>query len=250
MSKWITSAFVIFFPCYYFAQFQVRDSSLFDPQIAVSYAVQFPGGDMADRFGINGSIGLGFHIKTRTNWWYGVQGIYLFGKKVTEPELLSNLYTSNGEILDNQGQVAVMYIQERGFAVTLEGGHLFDFIGPNPNSGLLLTAGVGILQHKIRIEHQLNEINALSGDYLKGYDRLTNGLALRQVIGYAHMSNNRLINFFIGVEAYEGITKNRRDLNFDTRISDDKKRLDILLGIRAGWVLHLYRRAPNDAYFY
>lgn len=82
--------------------------------------------------------------------------------------------------------------------------------------------GVGILQHKIRIEHQDNKIPQLEGDYLKGYDRLSNGLMVHQFVGYFHMSNNRLINFFVGAEAWQGFTKNRRDLNFDTKMHDDK----------------------------
>ena len=105
------------------------------------------------------------------------------------------------------------------------------------------------MQHKIRIEHQEHEIRFLEDDYLKGYDRLTNGLCLYQFAGYSLMSNNRLINFFVGVESYQGFTQGRRDLNFDTGLTDNAKRMDVLLGIRGGWVLHLYRRAPDEYYF-
>ena len=231
------------------AQFQIRDSSLFDPHITLSAAYQTPGGDLANRFSNNLNIGLGFHIKTKTEWIFGIQGTYLFGNRVNEPNFLANLRTDAGEILDNQGQVAVVIPQERGFTVSLQGGYLFNVIGPNRNSGLLLRGGVGMLQHKIRIEHQENAITQLEGEYLKGYDRLTNGWMVDQFAGYYHMSNNGLINFVIGLEAYQGFTKSRRDLNFDTQSSDTASRLDMLVGIRAGWVLHLYQRAPVVQYF-
>lgn len=231
------------------AQFQVRDSALFDPHISISFAYQTPGGDLAMRFSNNMNVGGAFHIKTKKNWYYGVQGAYFFGNKVNEPGLLQNLYTDQGEILDNQGQIAIVAPQERGFAITLDGGKILDVVGPNRNSGLLLMGGLGFLQHKIRIEHQENEITQLEGDYLKGYDRLTSGITLYQFAGYFHMSNNRLANFFFGIEAHQAFTRGRRDLNFDTMTSDNKPRFDLLAGIRAGWVLHLYTRTSSEYYY-
>lgn len=232
------------------AQWQVRDSSLFNPHVTVGYGYSTPGGDLADRFGNNGSLEVGFHIKDKKNRYYGVQFNYLFGNKVHEPNLLSNLLTSRGEILDEQGQIATMFIQERGFNVFLQGGKLLPVVGPNKNSGLLITAGVGLLQHKIRLEHQEAKITQLEGEYLKGYDRLTNGLSFNQFIGYYHLSNNRLVNFYIGAQATEGFTQSRREWNLDTQTQDTAKRLDLLFGLRAGWILNLYQRAPNDFYIY
>jgi hypothetical protein len=240
----------LFISNFVFAQWQVRDSSLFNPHVTVGYGYSTPGGDLANRFGNNGSIEVGFHIKDKKNWYYGVQFNYLFGNKVHEPNLLSNLLTSRGEILDEQGQIATMFIQERGFNLFLQGGKLFPVIGPNKNSGLLITGGVGLIQHKIRIEHQEAKITQLEGEYLKGYDRLTNGLSVNQFIGYYHLSNNRLINFYIGAQATEGFTQSRREWNLDTQTQDNSKRLDMLFGLRAGWILNLYQRAPNDYYIY
>lgn len=231
------------------AQYQVRDSSLFNPHVGVSWGFHVPGGDMADRFGNNGSVGVGFHIKSKTNWYYGVQGSYIYGKRVTEPGLLSNLYTERGEILDDQGQIATIFIQQRGYMITADFGRLFNVLSPNPNSGILVYGGVGFMQHKIRIEHQENEIRFLDGDYEKGYDRLTNGLCTYQFAGYSLMSNSRLINFFVGAECFQGFTQSRRELNFDTMERDTRKRLDVLLGLRAGWVINLYRRDPDEFYY-
>ncbi|MFN8776535.1 MAG: hypothetical protein ACK5XV_07195 [Flavobacteriales bacterium] len=231
------------------AQNQVRDSSLFNPHFSVSLAYQVPGGDLADRFGTSGSPGIGFHIKSRSNWYYGVQAQYIFGNRVNEPGLLGNLRTDRGEVLDDQGQIAIVFLQQRGYTVMLECGRLIPVLGPNRNSGILLKGGAGLMQHKIRIEHQTNPIAQLEGEYLKGYDRLTNGLAITQFIGYYHMSNNRLLNFFVGVESQQGFTRSRRGFNFDTQTADTRDRLDILLGLRAGWCLHLYRRL-SDEYFY
>jgi hypothetical protein len=231
------------------AQYQVRDSALFDPHVSVIFGYQTPSGDMAKRFRDNQFAGLGFHIKSKKNWYYGVEGTYLFGKSVNEPGLLDNIVTNDGYVLDNQGQLVKMNIQERGFTFSLDGGKIFDIIGPNKNSGLLIMGGIGMLQHKIRLEHQENTITQLDGEYIKGYDRLTNGLMIKQFVGYYHMSNNRLVNFFVGIEAMEAFTKSRRDFNFDTQTKDTAERRDYLFGIKAGWTLHLYVRTA-DAYYY
>jgi len=250
MNKWILAALALILSSLdVLGQNQVRDSALFDPHVSISYAYQIPGGDMANRFGNNHNIGLGFHIKSKTNWYYGIQGSYLTGNRVLREEgFLSNLIVEGGYILDNQGQLAKISIQQRGFSVTADAGYLFPVLGPNKNSGILLYGGVGFLQHKIRIEHQEHEIAQLEGDYLKGYDRLTNGLMLHQFAGYYYMSNYKLINFYLGVEAWQGFTQSRRDFNYDTQVKDDAKRTDVLVGIRAGWVLHLYKRMSTDYY--
>ncbi len=251
MSRISLLTLALFLPFVSLTQTAVKDTLLFDPHVSFGYAYQIPGGDMASRFGNNHNLGFGFHFKTRTSWYYGVQATYLFGSHVIQEKgFLQNLKVDGGYILDNDGQLSKISIQERGFTATLEGGRLFNFIGPNQNSGLLVLVGAGILQHKIRIEHQESHIKQLEGDYLKGYDRLANGPVMKEFVGYYHMSNNRLINFCIGLEAWQGTTQSRRDLNFDTQTTDTQKRKDSLFGLRIDWTVHLYKRMSNHYYYY
>ena len=230
------------------AQFQVRDSVLYNPHVSITYGYHLPTGDMAERFGLTGSAGLAFHIKDKMYRYWGGQAQYMFGNRVSEPGLLQNLYTPKGEILDNQGQPAIVFIQERGWNFFADFGHLYPIIGPNKNCGLLVYGGAGYLMHKIRIEHQSHEINGLSGDFLKGYDRLTGGPAVRGFVGYSHMSNSGRINFLIGLEAIQASTKSIRGYNYDTQEKDTQRRSDGLVGLKVGWILNLYQRAPDQFY--
>lgn len=232
------------------AQYDVKDSTIFSPNFSFHFGWQWPSGDMEERFGSNGVAGASFNIKTRKNFLYGVDFSYLFGTRVKEPGLLQNLYTEAGEIIDNEGQIAPVIIQERGYTAMANVGKIFNWFGPNPNSGVIVKAGLGFMQHKIRIEHQENVINQLEGDYLKGYDRLTNGIAFSQFVGYYYMSNSRLANFYLGVEFVQGYTQGRRDYNFDTRTTDDSKRRDMLNGFKFGWIVPLYKRQPDEFYIY
>ena len=113
-----------------------------------------------------------------------------------------------------------------------------------------MLTGIGFLQHKKRIEVTGNVVPELTRDYRKGYDRLSNGPAITQFIGYHYLSNRRLINFFGGFEAIAALTKNRRGYNYDTMEYDNKQRFDLLYGIRFGWIIPLYKKKPKEFYFY
>ncbi|NQX91849.1 MAG: hypothetical protein HRT74_06960 [Flavobacteriales bacterium] len=226
----------------------IKDSTLVAPHLTATYGYHLPGGDLADRFGNSNALGADFYVKTKKNWFIGTEANFIFGNEVFEPGLLSNLYTDRGEVIDQDGEVSILNISQRGWSITANGGKLFRVFGSNANSGLLIRGGIGFIQHKIRIEHQVNTLPQLDGDYEKGYDRLTNGLLLKQFVGYYHMSNNRLANFVVGFEMYQGFTQGRRDFNFDTQTVDDQPRFDVLAGFKVGWVIHFYRRTGQEYY--
>ena len=92
-------------------------------------------------------------------------------------------------------------------------------------------------------------MNILEGEFVKGFDKLTNGLMIQECIGYQHMANNRRINYFVGLEFMQAFTESRRDINFDLGRKDDQKRFDMLLGLKVGWSLLIYRSAPDKVYY-
>lgn len=248
MNRSLLAVFFLLFASMLQAQRNVKDSTIVAPHMAITYGYLLNGGDMADRFDPFHSIGADFYVKTKKNWFLGGEGSFLVTNTVMEPGLISNLVTDKGELIDQDGQLSVIDVTGRGWKVTVNGGKLFPVFGSNPNSGLLLRGGVGFLQHKIRIEHQINTLPQLDGDYEKGYDRLTNGLLLNQFVGWYHMSNNRIANFIVGIDAYQGFTQGRRDWNFDTQMKDDQPRLDVMLGLKVGWIIHFYPRTGPEFY--
>jgi hypothetical protein len=230
------------------AQKNITDSISF-AMIGASGQYQLPGGDLADRFGYNFNVGGFFNWKLKNNWLFGVDGDFIFGNQLKEDGILDNLSTSDGNIISGDGTYAIIHLYERGLMFSAKAGKVLHFFGANPNSGLLVTAGAGLLQHKIRIDVKDNTVEELSPEYKKGYDRLTNGLSLTEFVGYMHCGNNRLINFFAGFEFTQAFTQNRRDFNFDTMTKDNTKRLDMLMGIKAGWFFPLYKHAVNQYYY-
>ena len=217
--------------------------------IDFSYAFQLPGGDLAKRFGWNSSIGSGVSLKTRKNLFFNLTGNFLFGNQVDEDGILDHLRTDREAILGLDGKYAEIRLYERGYHLSAGIGKLYPWLGPNANSGLLFLIQVGFLQHKIKIDPIGNTVPTLNEDYRKGYDRLTNGLALTQNVRYVFIPHKSFFNFYAGLEVTEAFTKNRRSYNFDTMTIDDNQRFDVLFGFRFGIIIPFNRKAA-DFYYY
>lgn len=232
-----------------FGQARVSDSVIFTPLLDISYALQFPGGDMADRFGVNSNIGGSFFIKTKKNVLYGASATFMFGNNVKEDGFMLSLADESGSVPGISGLYADVLLYQRGFSVEGHFGKIFPVFGPNMNSGIMAYAGAGYLQHNIRIEDRNGEVPLFGEDYRKGYDRLTGGFTTSQFLGYRHLGNQRLINFFIGAEFRQAFTTNLRGYNYDTQSRDTESRLDLLYGIRFGVTLPFYKKPPQEYYF-
>lgn len=209
-----------------------------------------PGGDLADRFGISSSIGTGFQQKAKSNWLFGAEINFIFGNRINQDSLIQNLLTADGFVISDQGQIADVSFFERGFYTMAFVGKIIPVFGSNPNSGLMVKAGVGFTQHKINITVKDNIAAALRDDYRKGYDRLTNGFSTSQFVGYSHLGKSGLANFFVGFEFVQAWTQNRRSMDFDTMRRDDSKRLDLLYGLKAGWMIPFKKRMAKDKFYY
>lgn len=225
---------------------QIADSALTAVHLDVSFGALMPEGNLAQRYGAGGEVGVGFHAKFRSNWYSGASARFGFGASVTEPSLLANLLSPAGELIDNEGQVALITITGRSGRFMLEGGRLFPSRGRygNPNSGWLFKVGAGSYHHRIHFENTENTISQLEQPYLAGYDRLTWGWCVEPFLGYWHMSPLKRVNWFAGASFLAARTWPQRPMNFDDGTTDPGPRFDAGLGITAGWVLHMYHRAP------
>ena len=219
--------------------------------VSATYAYQFPGGDLAERFGGNSNIGITAWFKLKSNWVFGFDYTYMFGRNLKEEasSIFDNITTSDGHIIDKYGQFSAVVLSERGFYTGLKIGKVIPFTKTNVNSGLLVSFGMGLLQHKIFIENDGNVTLQIIGDYKKGYDKLTNGLALQQFIGYMYIGKTKLTNFFAGLEFTQAFTQSRRDYDFNLMGKDETKRIDLLYSIRIGWIIPFYKREARDFYY-
>jgi hypothetical protein len=235
----------------FYAQRNVKDSAIATPWVGVHYGGNLTAGDLADRYGYLNNLGITAGYKSAKNWYFGMESNFIFGNQVRLTGLLDDLVDSYGNVTDVNGDIARIFILPRGFQMNVAAGKLFPVWSPNKNSGIFINGGLGYLVHHMRIETNDQVIPQLELDYRKGYDRLTSGITFHQYIGYTFMANGGFYNFYGGFYFQEGMTKNRRTINFDEPEIpvSTKTRLDIQMGIRLGWMIPFYKRKPKEFYF-
>ena len=110
------------------AQFDINDTTLSIPMFHATYSYQFPGGDMADRFGNNSSIGGGFLYKTKPELALRAEFNFLFGDNVkVADQIMGNLKTDEGNIINMAGNFTSYFIYERGYYISGRLGKFFLF---------------------------------------------------------------------------------------------------------------------------
>lgn len=204
---------------------------------------------MAKRFGVSNRVGVGFKIKDRHNWNYGVRMEFLIGKQIKEDSLLYGVMTSSGAVIGSTGSLMNVGTFERGYLIGVQVGKILSVLQANRNSGIMIMGSTGFIQHKIKLFDRDFAFPQLTGDYRKGYDRLTNGWFLEEFVGYNYFSTNKLINAYAGFSLMEGFTRGRRDYLYDVMRADNEARLDLLLSFKIGWVVTIYKRNVEEIYY-
>lgn len=247
-------------------QVSIADSAISLGYVSIAYGGFFPGNVLAERFGYLNHVGTELGYKHKSNFYVQGDGGFLFTDRVKEVGLIDALgfsylfVDSNGEgtldagFIDGNGLVHGVRYTARGGTAALRVGYNFGKLmhgkRTNPNTGLFVDFGGQWLRHKIQIIVPSEEIPWNDKDFLRGYDRMTQGLGITQRVGYRFYGNKRYINFFVAAEFSQNWTRSARAINYDTNTVDDAPRLDILTGFRAGWCLPLYKVAPEKSYYY
>lgn len=234
------------------AQTSIADSVVLAGLVDVEYGAVLPAGDLADRFGFHSSLGFNVLIKNRQNTLWGFGSSFFFGNQIrTDSVVLDGLKNEDGFLLGTDGFLHNPLLLMRGFSFSFSAGKVITLNNkPNMNSGLVLLAGAGFMQHKIDIEAELEFLPQLNGDIVKGYDRLTNGLFLSQYIGFLALGENKFVNIRTGLEFREGITASRRSINADTGLMPQGNRFDMQIALKVAWVLPVYERPKVRYYTY
>ena len=109
-----------------------------------------------------------------------------------------------------------------------------------------------IIEHFNETQPHVNIQNLIDNldnqDYLKGYDKLTNGFNTNVFLGYKYEKAKN--KFQIGIESSIGFTKNRRSYNFVSMGPDDELKLDLMNGIKFIWWIPVSKRTTNKNYYY
>lgn len=220
------------------------------PFVRFQFASFLTGGDFEKSFGNTYSVGGAVGYKTGSNWQIDIESGYFFGADVKRKDMLNGITNAAGDATDLDGELVKLVFDIRAFNVFSSVGKIIPLSNKNQNSGLLIKAGIGYLQHRIKVDFRDGEVFQLSDEMLKGYDRLHTGIALKQFFGYQYYGRSNLFNFYFGLEMMEGFTINRRGYNYDSRSFDTDRKTDLLYGLRFGWTIPIRQRASEEFYYY
>lgn len=217
----------------------------------VSYGYQTPLGDMADRFGGNFEIGADLdYITAKNGIILGLAGRFMFGDNVNE-DPIAFLRNPDGSVT-LPGQVTTpIFLRMRGLYFGAHAGKLIQLSERHKLNNIRATLGLGILQHRIRLLDETTSSPFIQSPYSTGVDRLTNGLAVRQQLGFQRIDRDGFFHFYIGVEAVQGFTQSRRSFDLQLGAPDVDSRLDVLIGARVAIMLSLgYTSDTSRVYYY
>lgn len=227
---------------------QHKDSASSGFMFELSYAGQFPGGELGQLFGFNSNVQGGIYYKTQSNWIYGTSFAYFFGNQLRYTGTLDSLSTSNNNLIANDGNYPGITYFERGFDIQLTVGKLFP-VSLNRNSGILITFSAGYLQYHMDIESPSDWTPQITGSYLQGYQHLTAGVCATEFIGYQYISKRQFLAFFAGFEFTEAMAK-ALQFDFETETKNPDYKFSMLSGLRVGWILPILHDNTKKLTFY
>lgn len=241
---------LILFPAFGQAQQSIRDSSISAGLLEVTFRGGIPTGDWGSRFGIVSAIGLQGGYKFHNNLYLNTGVQVIFGDAVNETDILEPILDASGLLIGNEGILTEYRINAAGFLVPFSVGKIFPiFPSHNPNSGIYVELGGQYLRHRVGFEAYDDDVAQITGDYRKGYDRLTAGFGLRQSVGYTYFDSRGYVNLSIGVDFSQSFTRGQRSIQFDTGEPYTSSFVDLLSGIRFSWTYPIYNRAPQTYYY-
>ena len=242
-----------------------------------TYAFHIPAFDLRADYGVSNTIGGSIVFKTASNWLFTANGNFIFGNQLKADRVHifgEGITTDVGEITGGSGLYSTFAIYQRGMHLQAEVGKLFP-IWPNPNSGIFVQVGIGYLRNRTHIDFDRNTNNTpyvVYKEYEYGYDRMRGGPAFHLETGYLYLSNTRIANFSISLEATYARNRDLREYDFrvftnpetgvmepvgTTNPNDPNYNSlyhkpfynDFYYGIRVSWYIPTYQRQPEEFYY-
>lgn len=244
--------------------------------VGFSFGTMFPDGKVSyakDPFGVNNDkltmksmykapyldFGLDVLYKYKSNWLVDLNGDFWIGNDNLQDrvERLEGVYNSNGIVMAVNGVDGVFTCYNRGLSLKAGLGKVIVTDKKNPNSGILVKAGTGIMMSKTIFSQDIHEAHAyqLADKYLKLYDQRRFGWMLTEGVGYWFMSNRlNLVNIYAVFEVSQCWMHSTREYSIDKlaglRGKDNTKHFDMLYNIKLCWMFPLKGKTVYDYYYF
>jgi hypothetical protein len=211
---------------------QKKESTVF---LKVQYGGQFPLLDDKNRFGpsLRPMMVLSKETKKKENV-SSITGFFQFGTLVKE-SVFDHLLTPEGYLIGNDKNPAAIQLRQRAWF--LGAGKGWRFVEKsNFLNRCALEVSAGFFQHKIRIQEDPQRlVPQISGEYKKGYDRLSSGPGLYVSWSFNPTANPTETRFVVGMDVFAAHTNHRRPVHFNTGLPDPSSFWVLQPGVHLGY---------------
>lgn len=231
-----------------------QDKPISTPFCTAALGWTFPDADMADKYESFMTLNANLGWKTKQNWLYMVEFGFGFGSDnaKNKDEILAGIMTREGDpfVISREGSDAGVVGYNRNLSLMGKVGKVIPLSKKRPNSGIMLTLGLGMIQHQIIYQSTLEVAEQLEGDYAYLYDRQVRGIMASGFIGYLNMSKKSYTNFYVGLEIDQAWTKSTRDYQINYNLSKNKIFQDRMFTIKVGWMFPFFGRDADKIYYF
>ncbi|MFA7081141.1 MAG: hypothetical protein WC135_00870 [Bacteroidales bacterium] len=231
-----------------------QDKPISTPFCTAALGWTFPDADMADKYESFMNLNANLGWKTKQNWLYIVEFGFGFGSDnaKNKDQILAGIMTREGDpfVISREGSDAGVVGYNRNLSIMGKVGKVIPLSKKRPNSGIMLTLGLGMIQHQIIYQSTLEVAEQLEGDYAYLYDRQVRGVMASGFIGYLHMSKKSYTNFYVGLEIDQAWTKSTRDYQINYNLSKNKIFQDRMFTLKVGWMFPFFGRDADKIYYF
>ena len=125
-------------------------------QLLLHTGIHVPWGELADHFGIANTVGIGWRRTANSGWRYGAQYRFQTGSEVREPGLLQNMVDPNGNVIDNEGRIALITPQQRGTLILATLGRKWSLGARHTETGFIAEMAAGFWEHRMLNQDNCN----------------------------------------------------------------------------------------------
>lgn len=229
----------------------IKDTTAYTPALVMQVGVGYNHGtaDLGKRFPWFSTLPAGVYLRTKHNFNWGFNYNRFLGNRFQLDSLFGGIVGPSQQVLDKNGNVAVIRYYMRGYSAQLYFGKALKVFPKAKYGRLQVTMGAGILQHRIKMRFDKGLLPQLEGDYADGYDRLCNGFMLTQTVNYQYYNVGSL-SFFAGFNFTQSFTQNQRNWDYGTMRHDSRNRHDNYIGISAGILIPVPFRSVQSKDYY
>jgi hypothetical protein len=211
--------------------------------LQASYLIEAPGADLAKRYGVNGKFEFKLEYLLSNNLAVYAKAGLRINQNVKE-DVLATARTSEGFVFGVNGFYADLFGRKRGY----DAGVGLDYLIPLKQHHLRFGIAGMFTTHWVNIVDDSRSVPSVLEEAGQFYDRYASGFGIEENIQYQYNIGRNRAAFLLGFQFGQAFTKEHRYKLIGNGASE--RRIDLYFGLKATYLLPLYRFDTKETIYY